>query len=68
MPSAWSAAGDGGRRGAEQRSAAQRSAAQLGYLLEGIDWVRCSNVERWLPKPSVIHPWPEQRFLVKHRR
>ena len=25
-------------------------------------------VARWLPKPSVMHPWPEQRFLVKHRR
>ena len=25
-------------------------------------------VARWLPKPRVIHPWPEQRFLVTHRR
>lgn len=23
---------------------------------------------RYLPLPTVLHPWPEQRFLVKHRR
>lgn len=25
-------------------------------------------VARHLPQPTVLHPWPEQRFLVKHRR
>src|SRR5215210_3815029 len=25
-------------------------------------------VERHLPKPGILHPWPEQRFYVKHRR
>lgn len=25
-------------------------------------------VEKYLPMPRVLHPWPEQRFLVKHRR
>lgn len=25
-------------------------------------------VAKHLPKPRVLHPWPEQRFLVKHRR
>jgi RNA-directed DNA polymerase len=25
-------------------------------------------VAKYLPKPRVVHPWPEQRFLVKHRR
>jgi hypothetical protein len=24
--------------------------------------------ERWLPKPRVSHPWPSQRFRVKHPR
>jgi RNA-directed DNA polymerase len=24
--------------------------------------------ERWLPKPRVLHPWPNQRFTVKHPR
>ena len=34
-----------------------------------LSWRRMNViVERWLPMPSVIHPWPEQRFLVKHRR
>ena len=23
-------------------------------------------VDRYLPQPRVLHPWPEQRFLVKH--
>jgi len=22
----------------------------------------------WLPKPRVLHPWPDQRFIVKHPR
>jgi RNA-directed DNA polymerase len=25
-------------------------------------------VEKHLPQPRVLHPWPEQRFLVKYRR
>jgi RNA-directed DNA polymerase len=25
-------------------------------------------VEKYLPMPSVLHPWPDQRFLVKHPR
>jgi RNA-directed DNA polymerase len=24
--------------------------------------------ERWLPKPHILHPWPNQRFAVKHPR
>jgi group II intron reverse transcriptase/maturase len=24
--------------------------------------------DRWLPKPSVTHPWPSQRFAVRHPR
>lgn len=24
--------------------------------------------ERWLPKPRILHPWPGQRFAVKHPR
>jgi len=24
--------------------------------------------ERWLPKPRITHPWPSQRFRVKHPR
>jgi RNA-directed DNA polymerase len=25
-------------------------------------------VDRHLPQPRILHPWPEQRFLVRHRR
>jgi RNA-directed DNA polymerase len=24
--------------------------------------------DRWLPKPRILHPWPNQRFAVKHPR
>jgi RNA-directed DNA polymerase len=24
--------------------------------------------DAWLPKPRILHPWPEQRFAVKHPR
>ena len=22
--------------------------------------------DQWLPKPRILHPWPNQRFAVKH--
>jgi group II intron reverse transcriptase/maturase len=25
-------------------------------------------VDRWLPRPRILHPWPNQRFAVKHPR
>ena len=34
-----------------------------------LGWRRMNIVaEKFLPIPRVVHPWPEQRFLVKHRR
>jgi hypothetical protein len=24
--------------------------------------------DQWLPKPRILHPWPSQRFTVKHPR
>lgn len=34
-----------------------------------LNWRRMNViVERHLPKPGILHPWPEQRFYVKHRR
>jgi RNA-directed DNA polymerase len=34
-----------------------------------LSWRRMNViVEKPLPQPRVLHPWPEQRFLVKHRR
>jgi len=30
-------------------------------------WERMTRLAaRWLPRPLVLHPWPEVRFLVKH--
>ena len=32
-------------------------------------WERMTKIaDTWLPKPRVLHPWPEQRFAVKHPR
>jgi group II intron reverse transcriptase/maturase len=32
-------------------------------------WTKMRNViERWLPSPRITHPWPDQRFFVKHPR
>ena len=34
-----------------------------------LTWLRMNVlVEKYLPFPRVLHPWPEQRFLVKHPR
>jgi len=32
-------------------------------------WGRIEKIaDDWLPKPKVLHPWPDQRFAVKHPR
>ena len=32
-------------------------------------WVRMARlVDTWLPNPRILHPWPNQRFAVKHPR
>jgi len=32
-------------------------------------WERMAKLaEDWLPKPRILHPWPSQRFTVKHLR
>ena len=32
-------------------------------------WVRIAKLaDDWLPKPRILHPWPSQRFAVKHPR
>jgi RNA-directed DNA polymerase len=34
-----------------------------------LPWRRMRVIaERYLPYPRILHPWPEQRFLVKHPR
>ena len=32
-------------------------------------WRRIDKiVADWLPRPHILHPWPNQRFAVKHPR
>jgi len=32
-------------------------------------WDRMTKlVDQWLPKPRILHPWPNQRFTVRHPR
>lgn len=32
-------------------------------------WARMQKlIDRYLPNPRILHPWPEQRFRVKHSR
>jgi group II intron reverse transcriptase/maturase len=34
-----------------------------------LTWDRMKQVaDDWLPKPRILHPWPSQRFAVKHPR
>jgi RNA-directed DNA polymerase len=36
---------------------------------DGMTWERITRVaDDWLPKPKILHPWPQQRFAVKHPR
>jgi len=35
----------------------------------GVTWERMTELqERWLPRPRITHPWPSQRFAVRHPR
>jgi len=34
-----------------------------------INWAQMTRIaDAWLPHPKILHPWPEQRFAVKHPR
>ena len=34
-----------------------------------VTWERMDRLANdWLPKPRILHPWPSQRFAVKHPR
>jgi RNA-directed DNA polymerase len=36
---------------------------------DGLTWERITRLaDDWLPKPRILHPWPNQRFAVKHPR
>src|SRR5580658_1369455 len=36
---------------------------------DGTTWKRITQLANdWLPKPSILHPWPQARFAVRHPR
>ena len=36
---------------------------------DGFTWERMTKLtDSWLPPPRILHPWPDQRFAVKHPR
>jgi len=36
---------------------------------DDMTWERITKIaDAWLPKPRILHPWPEQRFAVNHPR
>jgi group II intron reverse transcriptase/maturase len=36
---------------------------------DGFTWVRMTKLaDDWLPKPTILHPWPSDRFAVTHPR
>jgi RNA-directed DNA polymerase len=46
----------------------QRSLRRRGQR-DGTTWERITRLANdWLPKPRILHPWPQVRFAVKHPR
>src|SRR4051812_19869822 len=36
---------------------------------DGSTWERIASIANdWLPRPRILHPWPQQRFAVRHPR
>jgi retron-type reverse transcriptase len=36
---------------------------------DGMTWERMARIaDAWLPRPRILHPWPERRFAVTHPR
>jgi len=36
---------------------------------DGSTWGRVASIANdWLPRPRILHPWPQQRFAVRHPR
>jgi group II intron reverse transcriptase/maturase len=65
VPTNWNALGAFRAEIAERwrRTLSRRS--QKGSLT----WARMTKLEDdWLPKPRILHPWPNQRFAVRHPR
>jgi retron-type reverse transcriptase len=36
---------------------------------DGMTWERITKIaDAWLPRPRILHPWPDRRFAVNHPR
>ena len=46
-----------------------RRALRTRSQKDATTWQRARVLkDRWLPKPRITHPWPSQRFAVRHPR
>jgi len=46
-----------------------RRALQRRSQKDRTTWARVTKLaDDWLPRPRILHPWPSQRFAVKHPR
>jgi hypothetical protein len=58
-----------GRQAAEERERAGLGKPETFDFLGFTGWDRINGLaDQWLPKPRILHPWPNQRFAVKHPR
>ena len=48
-------------------SAVEKGQLCLKTVLDKGEAIR-GIADRWLPKPRILHPWPEQRFAAKYPR
>ena len=46
-----------------------RRSLQRRSQKDGYTWQRVTRLaDDWLPKPRILHPWPQQRFAVRYSR
>ncbi|WP_459252020.1 reverse transcriptase domain-containing protein [Paraburkholderia dipogonis] len=46
-----------------------RRTLKLRSQRDAMTWERITRIANtWLPRPRIVHPWPDQRFAVKHPR
>jgi RNA-directed DNA polymerase len=41
---------------------------RFGAAVRRIGWRMERIAAAWLPPPRILHPWPDERFAVKHPR
>ena len=46
-----------------------RRALRRRSQTDGMTWTQMTRLaDDWLPKPKILHPWPQARFAVTHPR